>query len=74
MYMLRYSANYNCVSCQIVWLKRKASQSERFTDMFAQSIGLVKSNGEFVLCKKVGLSLSPTFVWVILCFSTIKIV
>ena len=35
------------------WNTRKASQSERFTYMFKTSIGLVKPNREFVLCKKV---------------------
>ena len=34
------------------WNTRKASQSERFTYMFKTSIGLVKPNREFVLCKK----------------------
>lgn len=33
------------------WNTRKASQSERFQYMFETSIGLVKPNREFVLCK-----------------------
>lgn len=35
------------------WNTRKASQTERFTNMFTKSIGLVKTNREFVLCQKV---------------------
>ena len=34
------------------WNTRKASQSERFSDMFNKSIGLVKPNSVFVLCHK----------------------
>ena len=33
------------------WNTRKASQVERFLDMFFMSIGLVRPNREFVLCK-----------------------
>ena len=32
------------------WNTRKASQVERFLDMFYMSIGLVRPNREFVLC------------------------
>lgn len=32
------------------WNTRKASQSERFQNMFTKSIGLVKPNSEFILC------------------------
>ena len=32
------------------WNTRKASESERFSDMFGKSIGLVKPNNEFILC------------------------
>ena len=32
------------------WNTRKKSESERFTDMFNTSIGLVKPNKEFKLC------------------------
>ena len=32
------------------WNTRKMSESERFTDMFNTSIGLVKPNKEFKLC------------------------
>ena len=32
------------------WNTRKKSESERFTDMFITSIGLVKPNKEFKLC------------------------
>lgn len=35
------------------WNTRKMDESERFTDMFGKSIGLVKINKEFVLCRKV---------------------
>lgn len=35
------------------WNTRKASQVERFLDMFFMSIGLVRPNREFVLCKDV---------------------
>ena len=33
------------------WNTRKASESERFSDMFDKSIRLVKPNREFVLCR-----------------------
>ena len=36
------------------WNTRKASQEEHFLDMFFMSIGLVRPNREFVLCKNVG--------------------
>jgi len=32
------------------WNTRKMSESERFTDMFNTSIGLIKPNREFILC------------------------
>lgn len=35
------------------WNTRKASQVERFSDMFFMSIGLVRPNREFVLCENV---------------------
>ena len=35
------------------WNTRKASQVERFLDMFFMSIGLVRPNREFVPCKDV---------------------
>lgn len=35
------------------WNTRKASQVERLLDMFFMSIGLVRPNREFVLCKDV---------------------
>lgn len=34
------------------WNTRKASESERLTNMFTKSIGLIKPNREFVLCEK----------------------
>ena len=34
------------------WNTRKASQTERFSDMFVLCIGLVKPNREFVLCEE----------------------
>lgn len=34
------------------WNTRKASESERFSDMFSKSIGFVKPNSVFVLCHK----------------------
>ena len=33
------------------WNTRKASESERFSDMFAKSIGLVKTWDELRLCE-----------------------
>ena len=33
------------------WNTRKMAESERFSQMFHTSIGLVKPNREFVLCK-----------------------
>lgn len=35
------------------WNTRKMAESERFSQMFGKSIGLVKINKEFVLCRKV---------------------
>lgn len=35
------------------WNTRKASQSERFSNMFSKAIGLVRTNKSFVLCQKV---------------------
>ena len=32
------------------WNTRKMSESERFTDMFNTSVGVVKQNKEFKLC------------------------
>ena len=32
------------------WNTRKISESERFTQMFVTSIGLIKPNSEFILC------------------------
>jgi hypothetical protein len=32
------------------WNTRKMSESERFTQMFETSIGLIKPNCEFILC------------------------
>ena len=41
-----------CPYCGVYrWNTRKASESERFSDMFDKSIGLVKPNREFVLCR-----------------------
>ena len=32
------------------WNTRKMNESERFTQMFETSIGLIKPNSEFILC------------------------
>lgn len=55
------SGRFHCTACNkhlrsyideacFRWNTRKMSESERFTDMFNTSVGLVKPNNEFKLC------------------------
>jgi len=48
---LRHSVSYTIDEAVYRWNTRKASQSERFSDMFNKSIGLIVTWSELKLCK-----------------------